>query len=140
MDWAERIGLAQQTLTAFGPDWISLQFVPYAFNPKGLVFGLARHLHQLFQGHQAQIMFHELWIGGAKESSTKHRLIGTVQKWLVLDLIEQLKPKVIHTSNQTYVTMLRRAGVTALSLPLFGNIPVLAESGDEWLCGGGRTQ
>ncbi len=133
LPWLERVKIAQQKLTEFAPDWVSLQFVPYAFHPKGLVHGLRRHLLPLVEGRKTQIMFHELWIGGAMGSPLKHRAVGMFQKKLILSLVTQLTPDVIHTSNSTYVTLLQSSGVTALPLPLFGNVPVSTQNGDEWL-------
>ena len=34
----QRILWSQDVLNKFEPDWISLQYVPYSFNPKGLPF------------------------------------------------------------------------------------------------------
>src|SRR5690349_7383960 len=35
---------AKEWVNTFDPVWISLQFVPYAYNPKGLPFSLAKEL------------------------------------------------------------------------------------------------
>jgi len=37
MSWRERVAAAEAALAAFAPDWISLQFVPFAFNRKGII-------------------------------------------------------------------------------------------------------
>lgn len=133
MPWPQRIQAAEKMLTTFAPDWISLQFVPYAFQSKGLPFGLARNLQPLFTGKRSQVMFHELWIGEPTNSSWRHRVIGAIQKRLMLQLIRQLKPQIIQTSNGVYVGILAREGMTAQCLPIFGNVPVEEKTGDDWL-------
>lgn len=40
----ERLIWLQHILREFEPDWISLQYVPYSFNPKGLPFWLPSYL------------------------------------------------------------------------------------------------
>ena len=37
---AEKFMLASTFIEKWNPDWLSLQFVPYAFNEKGIPFGL----------------------------------------------------------------------------------------------------
>ncbi len=133
MSWPKRIQVAQEMLNAFAPDWISLQFVPYAFHPKGFVHGLGRRLRPLLARRQVHIMFHELWIGEPTDSSLQHRLVGAIQKRLILQLTRQLKPITIHTSNDIYTSILAREGITARRLPLFGNVPVEEKTGNDWL-------
>jgi len=133
MPWPQRIQAAQEMLAVFAPDWVSLQFVPYAFHPKGFVYGLGRRLWPLLAGRRVQVMFHELWLGEAQDASPKHRLIGTFQKAFVRQMLRQIKPQVVHTSNNAYVGVLARQGVTATRLPMFGSIPITEGKGDEWL-------
>jgi hypothetical protein len=130
LDWKERIQLARQFLDAFSPDWISLQFVPYGFHPKGLPFGLAGRLQRLIGKTPLHLMFHELWIGAAKSSPWPHRIVGPLQQLCIRKLIRTLKPSVVHTSIPVYQAMLAQIGTTAEVLPLFGNIPV-AEVNEE---------
>ena len=44
---AEKFRLASGFIEKWKPDWLSLQFVPYAFHEKGIPFGWARKLKQL---------------------------------------------------------------------------------------------
>jgi len=120
----ERIQRIREYLAAFDPDWVSLQFVPYGFHPKGLPWRFARDFEPMIGARPLQIMFHELWIGNATGASWKDRLIGALQRRCILRMLRRLKPKLLHTSNATYVRLLERRGFTALPLPLFGNIPV----------------
>lgn len=125
LPWARRVEQARQWVADFDPDWISLQFVPYGFHRKGLPWRLAHHLQRVIAGRRLQIMFHELWIGTAEGASFKHRVVGALQWLCILHLIRALQPRVVHTSNPTYIGLLAKAGVAAAPLPLFGNIPVV---------------
>src|ERR1022692_2576923 len=49
-------------LYPFNPNWVSLQFVPFGFHPKGLPFGLPRHLMSIIGSRPLHWMFHELWV------------------------------------------------------------------------------
>ena len=42
--WPERLLQARAALAGFAPDWVSLQFVAYAWHPRGYAFGLADRL------------------------------------------------------------------------------------------------
>ena len=133
MPWSKRIIQAEMLSKNFEPDWISLQFVPYAFHPKGTVFGLARKLRPLFANHRSHVMFHETWIGELMGASVKHRIVGAIQKRLVLNLIRHLAPQVAHSSNVAYQNMLTRHGIHTRLLPLFGSIPIDIGTGNNWL-------
>lgn len=133
MPWPQRILVAQGLLANFAPDWVSLQFVPYAFQPKGLVFGLAWYLQSLIQKSQFHIMFHETWIGELAGAPFRHRVIGRLQKHLVVQMTRQLQPAFVHTSNTAYQGFLQRNGIAAHLLPIFGSIPIVASDGGNWL-------
>jgi len=119
-------------LSGFIPDWLSLQFVSYGFNRRGLVWNLGKRLQPLVAAARRHIMYHELWIGGVK-SPLRHRLTGAVQRWLIRRMHRQWSPSVVHTSNGTYVRRLRNVGINAAILPLFGAVPVGNKTADEWL-------
>ena len=123
---AGRVEQARDFAADFEPDWISLQFVPYGFHRKGIPWRLARDLEAVIAGRPLQIMFHELWIGTAEGASFKHRVVGALQRICILRMARALAPRIIHTSNPTYIGLLAKAGVEAALLPLFGNIPVVA--------------
>ena len=133
ISWHQRSSHVEKFLYLFQPDWVSLQFVPYGFQDKGLVVGLSKWLRPLIQGRHLHIMFHELWIGQSVGTSLKEQLVGAVQKHFVLRLIKQLKPNLIHTSNATYVALLQQIGVISDCLPIFSNIPVADNNGDNWI-------
>ena len=116
---------AGNRVNSFNPDWISLQYVPFAFHSKGLPFGLARSLSKLGKGVRWHVMVHELWVGMDQEASLKFIYWGWVQKQLIKSLLTKLKPAVIHTQSNLYIKMLEKIGFKANHLPLFGNIPVV---------------
>ncbi|WP_218081026.1 hypothetical protein [Anthocerotibacter panamensis] len=131
--WAERTTLAQNFLAPFQPQWVSLHFVPYGFQDRGLVVGLGSCLSQLLTGSRLHLMFHELWIGQAVGASLKERLTGLVQRALVLRLLKRLQPAVVHTSNNAYQAVLLNHRVSCGQLPMFGAVPLTQKRADSWL-------
>lgn len=122
--WPRRLVTMRGFVNQFQPDWVSLQFVPYAFHPKGLPVSLSRRLATLRGDFRRHIMFHELWIGAAQGQSWKHRMIGVMQRWVIRSLLRTLRPTLVCTHASPYVEMLRQLGWSAERLPLFGNIPI----------------
>jgi hypothetical protein len=131
MTWSQRIVESAAFLRGHTPDWLSLQFVPFGFHPRGLCFGLGKSLATLAPGAPWQIMFHELWLGLGARASLKDRIWGRLQKGIALDAVRRLEPAVVHTQAEPYRLALEAAGVKATILPLFGNIPRQAGDGAE---------
>lgn len=131
--WAahRRFQRAHQWVEEFQPTWISLQFVPYAFHPKGLPLALSRNLLPLTRGRQVHLMMHECWVGAEPGTGLKRQLMSYLQRKLVSHLIARLRPAVIHTHLPIYRTRLQRLGWRILPLPLFSNIPVLSQPSPE---------
>ncbi len=121
-----RYNFAENWIDSINPEWLSLQFVPFSFNTKGLPFNLSKNLFRLTKDRKWHIMFHELWIGMDKKSSFKHLVWGKVQKILILNLIKTLKPSLISTQTNLYQIYLAKLGYKAEILPLFSNIPLLS--------------
>ena len=111
---------------SFDPDWISLQYVPFSFQKKGLPYNLADFVAVIAKTRKIHIMFHELWVGMDLESGLKYKVWGRLQQRIVKNLIKKLKPNIIHTSNQLYQKTLALIDVQAEILKLFGNIPLTA--------------
>jgi len=123
LSWRERSARLRSLAGQFGPDVISLQYVPYGFHDKGLPVLLPRRLAAAGGPAAAwHIMFHELWTGITARSPWSHKVTGFVQRRIAKDLVRQLRPVAVHTSNPLYEELLRSAGITAGLLPLFGNI------------------
>jgi len=114
----------------FQPDWLSLQFVAYAFDRRGLVWNLGSRLHALADGLPWHVMFHEVWVGAYEGAPWKQRLLGLAQRASIRRSLQALRPRVVHTSNETYRTLLARAGIASEVLPLFGNIPIVDDADD----------
>lgn len=134
--WDERFTELSKQLADFKPDWVSLQFVPYAFNGKGLPIQLCKGLAKMQPGANWHIMIHELWVDpGAK---LRNILLARAQKAIICSLIQSLAPKILHTSNPYYQFLLRQSGFTARILPLFSNIHIPtgasreAKQGNTW--------
>ncbi|MBP0903719.1 hypothetical protein ACFSKN_03955 [Mariniflexile gromovii] len=107
------------------PEWLSLQFVPYSFNKKGLPFGLGNQLKKIGGDSKWHIMFHELWIGMEVGVTKKTYLIGLIQKKIIKGLINNLQPKTINTQTILYQEVLKTLGFKTELLPLFSNIEKL---------------
>jgi hypothetical protein len=121
----QRLIFTQEIVTQIQPDWISLQFVPYSFNPKGLPFWLPSFISKVQGIHNWHIMFHELWLGIDKESSIKHKIIGQIQQILIKRLIAATEPSIVTTQNKLYQLFLQSQGVKSDIFPICGNIPVV---------------
>ena len=122
----QRFIWSQEVLNNVQPDWISLQFVPYSFNPKGLPFWLPSFLMKLKGNHKWHIMFHELWLGIDLESSFKNKCIGKLQQLIIKKLVNKIHPNFINTQNQLYQLHLKSYDIVADILPICSNIPLTA--------------
>lgn len=116
----------QGILKDFEPDWISLQYVPHSFNPKGLPFWLPSYLKKIKGNHKWHIMFHELWLGIDTESSFKHKCIGKLQQLIIKNIILSTKSHFVTTQNKLYQFFLQSHNIDAKVLPICGNIPLTA--------------
>lgn len=115
---------AKEWIDEFGPEWISVQYVPFSFHQKGLPLNLERTIKYLSKGRKLHLMFHELWVGMDAGSSFKFKLWGKLQKRIIAAFLRKLKPDLIHTNSRLYIDKLSDLGIKAFYLPLFGNIPV----------------
>jgi hypothetical protein len=131
--WAGRIRRAGQELDSFDPDWVSLQFVCYAFHPKGLVHGLASKLAPLLKGRKLHVMFHEIWLCKELGWGWKQCAVGALQRHMIQHFVDEVKPNLMHTSNATYAALLNRSGIRVTELSLFGNVPILSEPRTTWI-------
>lgn len=109
----------------WAPDWCSLQFVCFAFHPKGFTHKLFRFIGNLPEGIKRHVMFHELWIRQAPVMPFKLRILGLMQRYQILRSIRRWQPQLSHSSNPLYLHLLTSNGIDAHSLSLFGNIPII---------------
>lgn len=114
----------KRCIESFEPNWISLQYVPYAFQKQGVPIKFVRSLGKLKHLANWHVMFHEVHLGGVL--SVKNHLIKYGQIKTVKRLVQGVKPKVVHTSNSAYREMLKDLMIDSKILGLFGNIPILA--------------
>lgn len=124
LSWKNRIRIASEFVKKNNPDWISLQYVSFGFHHKGLPIRLAKYLKTINGNRKLHIMFHELWVGMARESPMKFVIWGWLQKRLFHSLLITLNPIIIHTQTLLYKISLKGLNVEAELLPLFSNIPV----------------
>ena len=129
----ERIDRACVRLKDFRPEWASFQMSCYAYHPKGILFGVNRHLRRLAATCENwQVMFQELWIAFQKDASLKNRLVGTLQRLSIKGGVKALQPKLLQTSTPLFRALLRTIGIEASVLPLAGSIPVNPDPGTDW--------
>ena len=131
--WREKQKIMRCILATLQPDWMSLQFVPYAFQDRGIPWQLPRWFADLEFNGNWHVMFHELWIGESTDYGLTERAIGFMQKCGVLRLLRTLRPKSVHTSNPIYRALLAANGVSSEVLPLFGSVPFIVTTGARWL-------
>lgn len=125
MNASEKSEIINRWLGGVQPEWVSIQYVLYAFNDKGLPFDFAPEIQDLFPHSKFQVMFHELWLGMEKKPVLKDTLYGKVQNYIIAKMMKRLKPKVIHTHSRAYLQMLVHHGYKAIHLPIISNIPVI---------------
>ena len=104
-------------------DFYSMQFAPYAFAKRGLSGKSLFRFGRAIREKKAQINFHEIWIGAYPKASWKEKLIGGRQKREILKFLSIAQPQVIHASNPAAIDRLKKEGIAAEFLYLFGNIP-----------------
>jgi len=131
---SERYALAAGVIEEWRPDCVSLNFVSYGFQKRGLPVQELLRLPPLFAGRKLAVMLHELWVGLDDDRLPKNRLFyGPVQRQLLFALLRRLHPAHLGTTNACYREVLARYGFDAQVVPLFGNVPVGAETAETWL-------
>ena len=120
--WADKAVILQRLIDGHHPDWISLQYVPHAFNSKGLPLSLLRCLTSLRTRAKWHVMAHELWLDS--KLHLKNTILSSAQQGILKFVLQSLKPQKIHTSNEYYCNQLSSCGFPSEVLPLFSNISV----------------
>lgn len=125
MRWSERKKKALDFIAGFDPSIISVQLVPYSWHAKGVPFLFPHRLEKITEGYKLHLMFHELYIGAWDKSSLKQRMIGFLQKKLFISPLANLASvQTISTNTLLHACLLKKMGVSAGFLPLFGNVKV----------------
>lgn len=131
--WQDRWNQARRFIDRFEPDWISIQFVPYAFHSKGIFKEFVGGISELVGKRQVQIKFHEIWIGEYPRAPIKEKLVGRLQKKLTRKLLKSIKPKYTHCTSAGALTRMKNAEMKSSYLPIFGNINVSVTKEENWL-------
>lgn len=119
----EKKQLGLQFVQAQSPTTISLQMVCFGFHPRGWLFGLGESLKMILPQHvPIEIMFHELWLGLARNHPLKEKLYGAIQKASILKLYALLKPTNVHVGNNVYYAKLKSLKWPVKYVPLPSNI------------------
>lgn len=114
--------LAQEFIDHHNPDWVSVQFVLFAFQSKGVPVSIGYVLRSLLRRRKSHIMLHELWIGVYGPTSYRSKMLGVFQKACMLWILSCVRFSSVSTSNLPYLKELKR--YTPFLLPVFGNIPL----------------
>ena len=109
-------------------DLYSIQFAPYAYENNGMPKTILNFLAKELCSKRVHLNFHEIWVGAYPRANWKERGIGWLQRNLILGFINRCKPAWITSSNAAAIDRLKQAGVPAMFLYLFGNIPYSANS------------
>ena len=104
-------------------DLYSFQFAPYAYANNGMPKTILNFLAKELCSKRVHLNFHEIWVGAYPRANWKERGIGWLQKMLILGFINKCKPVWITSSNAAALDRLKLAGVPAMFLYLFGNMP-----------------
>jgi hypothetical protein len=118
----ERYHQLEQYLKEFDADWISLQFVPYSFQIKGIPYNFFNKLSSLKLKVKWHVFFHEIWLD--KPERFSQNVVMWLQKLIIYTGIKKLNAKLINTSIPYNQQRLQTIGVQSSILPLFGNIAV----------------
>ncbi len=121
ISWNKRIKIAEEYVSEFNPEWLSLQYVPFGFHDKGLPFLLEHRLKKVGQDVAWHIMFHELWVGMEENTSIRFYIWGFLQKKMITSMCRVIHPKVTHTHSALYKQELVEITNSKI-LPLFSNI------------------
>lgn len=108
---------------SFKPNWISLQYVPYAFSAKGLPIDLVRFLKIKDTDIKWHFMIHEAFVW--QNLNSKLKILKLLQIRILKNLFKRLSPQRVHTSNAFYQKLLDDISIGSARLGLFGNIEML---------------
>lgn len=115
-----RFQTAKEFINNKDPEWLSLQFVPYSYDNKGLPLSLGNQLKNLGATKKWHIMFHELWGGLPRPKNLREALLSFFQKTIIKVIYLKLSPLKVSTSIPYYKEVFFSKDINLL--PLFGNI------------------
>jgi hypothetical protein len=135
--WQLKAKLLKAQLDILKPNYVSIHYVPYAYNAKGLPFKLLTSLLPLRHQYKWEITAHELWVDPS--SSLRNRVLSKLQQFILLRLFSSLDPVAVHVTNHQYQSALAKYSANVRVLPLFSAIPLrplslpTKRSGSEWI-------
>jgi hypothetical protein len=107
-------------LRDFAPDWVSVQFTPFGFHPRGLGAKRAASLRALLPPDaRRHLMLHEIWLQPGADGAWRHRALGrwqrrSVDAWTGAGF----SPALLHTQSRLHQARLRARGAQVELLPL----------------------
>jgi hypothetical protein len=104
------------------PDWVSLQWVAFGYQDKGLPLTLGRRLRNAIGDIPVQVMCHEIWVRADGSGSLKERLYSHLQRIVHRRVFNALRPTLVHTHAEPYRKALGSIGLFTSILPLASNI------------------
>jgi len=104
-------------------DLCSIQFSPYGFSSNGISGPYLNSFANALSRKKTHVVFHEIWIGAYPKARIKEKVIGWRQKREILKFIKLLNPSLVFGTNSATIDRLKREGIHAEYLYLFGNIP-----------------
>jgi glycosyltransferase involved in cell wall biosynthesis len=110
-------------------DFYIIQFAPYSFSSSGYSGNSILQFASALSEKKVIVNFHEIWIGAYPKAKWKESLIGWKQKREILKFLELIKPNKIHSTNAAAIDRLKKEGVNAEFMYLFGNIPYSTKEG-----------
>jgi hypothetical protein len=119
-NYVSKIKLLKYHLDKFNPNWVSIQFVPFAFHKKGIPLLFFRKL-TFIRKYKIHFMFHEIWAGNYRIYKLSDLYLGLIQKLCVYYILLLLKPNLINTNLSFFQSKLKKFKPELL--PIFGNIP-----------------
>lgn len=127
--WAIRSRQFSEFLNEKRFDVISLQWVGFGFEKRGLPWYLVEAIARARRQCLLHLNFHEIWLGEKPGLRRSHRMLGQMQKLFTLIAKKRWSPDIVHTTNGLYRDVLSRSGIVADVIPLPANFPVF-EPGD----------
>lgn len=120
--WSKRWECMRKALASLQPDWISLQWVAFGYQDKGLPVGFGRQFRKITGRVPVHVMCHEIWVCADGTGSLKNRLYSRLQREVHRRCFRALAPACVHTHALPYAQALKRMGQPAKILPLGSNV------------------
>lgn len=120
--WTKRnYELALKQIMDIRPDWVIIQYVPYAFHHFGMPVAIVRFMRRIKQnGFPIFVFFHEFFIG-LQFKSLKNTLVALTQMWITRRMCKHAA--IAATSTDHYINVLQQWRKDIHQIPIGSNIP-----------------